>query len=46
MEHAQKAIEEFHNRRSKGNVLCDEDINFLLVGEEIAQMYHIKFLMK
>ncbi len=36
MEHAQKTMEEFHNRRSKGNVLCDEDINSLLAGEEIA----------
>jgi hypothetical protein len=44
MEHVQKAIEKFHNRsaKKKKNIECDEDITFLLVGQVIAQMYHIK----
>jgi len=44
MDHGQEVIEEFHNRSAKKeeNIKCDEDITFFLMGEEVAQMYHIK----
>jgi hypothetical protein len=42
MEHPQEAIKEFHNRLANKQRKCDEDITFPLVGEEIAQMYHVK----
>jgi hypothetical protein len=49
MEHAQETIEKnstIDGQKNKGNIKCDENINFLLVGKEIAQMYHIKLLVK
>jgi hypothetical protein len=33
-------------QRSKRNIECDEDITFLLVGQEITQMYHTKLQVK
>ncbi len=48
MEHAQEATKNsiIDQQRSKRNVKCDENITFSLVGEEIAQMYHVKLQMK
>jgi len=43
-EHAQEAIKEFtiDQQISKRNIDSDEDITFLLMGQGITQIYHIK----